>query len=106
MVGAMQADMGLEKKLRVIHLDSQVAGSELRHTSFNNASSVPTRSYLLIMSLCMNSWKPVAFRLPQKITATLHLNNYREIHDLERLLGMSPCKQEPCATAGEAHILN
>ena len=50
----MQADMVLEKELRVLHLDPQGSGKELKYYSPNKAIPTPTRPHLLIVTLSIN----------------------------------------------------
>lgn len=56
--------MVLEKSRRVRHLDPQTKEGVLRHTSSNKATPASTRAHLLIVTLPLRLWGPIAFKLP------------------------------------------
>jgi hypothetical protein len=63
-----QAAMVLEKELRVLHLDRQAAGCELRHISSNYATLTLTRTHLLMVPLAMDLARPFLFKPPQCVS--------------------------------------
>jgi hypothetical protein len=89
---SMQADMVLEKELRVLHLDLQAPGRERElawvsetsittqqwHTSSNKATPIQTRLHLVIVPLPMDQvfkqmslWGPFLVKLPQLASDTV-----------------------------------
>jgi hypothetical protein len=50
---SVQADMVLERELRVLHLNVQAAGRRLRHTFSDKVMLTPIKPHLLILLLPM-----------------------------------------------------